>query len=428
MDHFEYRDGLLYCEQVSVADIVSQVGTPVYIYSAATLLQHYNAMANAFDELNPTICFSIKSLANLNVLKLLKDAGSGFDVVSGGEVARAKAIGADMSKVVFAGVGKTDKEITEAIEAGVGIFNVESEEEFENLSRQAAKLETTVRAALRLNPDVYDPKTHRYTTTGKKETKFGVDIERAERFFDTYGKDEYAKLDSIHIHIGSPIYSADPYVQAITKTLELIDRLRGKGYTIRALDIGGGYAADYEEGKSPDASVYADAIVPLLKDKGLDVILEPGRQIACNAGIMLSEVQYVKQGGDRKFVIVDAAMTDLIRPALYESEHFVYPAKLQPGGQIPQRKIGFSPEGGQKVDIVGGVCETSDFLAKDRVLPEMKRGDLLAVFSAGAYGFVMSCQYNSRPRAAEVLVEGDSFRVIRPREDYNDLFASELQG
>ncbi len=426
MDHFEYRDGSLFCEEVPVADIAVQAGTPLYLYSTATLLHHYRALADAFAKLKPTICFSIKSLANVHILKLLAGEGSGFDVVSGGELVRARTAGADMAKVVFAGVGKTDREITEAVDAGVGIFNVESEAEFENLSRLAARAGKTVRAALRLNPDVYDPKTHTYTATGKRETKFGVDIERAERFFGAFGRDEHVRLDGIHIHIGSPIYTAEPYVAAIKKTLTLIDKLRGEGFEITVLDIGGGYAADYEEGTSPLAVDYARAIIPLLAGSGLDVIIEPGRQIACNAGILLTRVQYVKQGGDRKFVIVDAAMTDLIRPALYGSEHFVYPAELPAGATAPQRRLDFAPDGGQTVDIVGGVCETSDFLAKGRVLPAMQRGDLLVVFSAGAYGLVMASQYNSRPRCPEVLVSGEQVRTIRRRETYDDLLAAEL--
>lgn len=425
MDFFDYRDGSLCCEDVGVADIADAVGTPVYIYSSATLLRHYRALADAFAELKPTICFSVKSLANLQILRLLAGAGSGFDVVSGGELARVKAIGVDCAEVVFAGVGKTDREINEAIEADIALFNVESESEFENISHLAAAAGKCVRAALRLNPDVYDPATHTYTATGKKETKFGVDIDRAVEFFRAYGRDEHARLDAIHLHIGSPIYSAGPYVRAITKTLELMDRLAGEGFAVRTLDIGGGFAADYEEGASPLAADYARDIVPLLAGRNLEVILEPGRQIACNAGLLLTKVLYVKKGGEKSFVIVDGAMTDLIRPAMYGSEHFVYPARLAEGAPAPQRRRGFSAEGGQKVDIVGGVCESSDFLAKDRVLPVMRRGDLLAVFSAGAYGFVMSSQYNSRPRAAEVLVEGDTWRIIRPRETYEDLFASE---
>ncbi len=424
MDHFAYRDGRLFCEDVPVADIAAEVGTPVYIYSNATLLDHYNKIAAAFSELNPTICFSIKSLSNINILRRLAAAGSGFDVVSGGEIARAMAIGADPAKIVYAGVGKTDREINEAIAAGVGVFNVESEEEFENLSRLAAAAGKQIRAALRINPDV-DPKTHRYTTTGKKETKFGVDIERAQRFFATYGHDANVRLDAIHLHIGSPVYSAEPYIDAINKTLELMGRLRKAGIEVTLLDIGGGFAADYETGKSPTAADYAEQIVPLLAGAGVEVVLEPGRSIAGNAGVLVTQVQYIKQGGERNFVIVDAAMTDLLRPALYEAEHFVYPAALADGAAVPDRNPAYEAPGGTKVDIVGGVCESSDFLAKDRVLPTMTRGDLVVAFTAGAYGFVMSSQYNSRPRAPEVLVEGDKFTIVRRRENYDDLMAAE---
>jgi len=425
MDYFEYKDGALHCEGVAVDEIARAVGTPAYVYSAATLLHHYRALAEAFAELKPTICFSIKSLANLQVLQVLAEAGSGFDVVSGGELARALAVGADPEGIVFAGVGKTDAEINEAIAAGIGLFNVESEAEFENLSRLAAAAGRTVRAALRVNPDVYDPKTHAYTTTGKKETKFGVDIDRAPAFFAAYGNDPHAKLDAVHLHIGSPIYSAEPYVRAITKALGLIEQLRAERFAVCTLDVGGGFAADYEAGASPLAADYAREILPLLADTGLEVILEPGRQIACNAGILLTRVLYTKAGGEKRFVIVDAAMTDLVRPAMYGSEHFVYPARLAAGAGAPERRPGYEAPGGVKVDVVGGVCESSDFLALGRVLPPVERGDLLAVFSAGAYGFVMGSQYNSRPRPAEVLVEGDAFRTVRPRERYEDLFATE---
>lgn len=427
MDHFEYRSGELFCEQVAVAEIAEAVGTPVYVYSAATLLHHYRAVAEAFRELRPTICFSIKSLSNIHILRLLAAAGSGFDVVSGGELERVRAIGADMSKVVFAGVGKTDREITDALAAGIGCFNVESEEEFVNLSRLVQAAGRRATAALRINPDVYDPQTHRYTATGKKETKFGVDIDRAEAFFDRFGRDAHAELAGIHFHLGSPIYSAEPYVQAITKTLPLIERLRGRGFPVRLLNIGGGFAADYERGKSPKASDYAEPIVALLRDTGLAITLEPGRFIACNAGVLLARVQYVKQGGERKFVVVDGGMTDLIRPALYDAKHLVYPARLAAGAEAPQRRPDYAAPGGERVDIVGGMCESSDFLATDRVLPAMARGDLVAVFSAGAYGFVMASQYNSRPRAAEVLVEGERFRIIRRRETYDDLLAAERE-
>lgn len=421
MDYFDYKDGQLFCEDVPVERIAEQVGTPVYVYSAATLLHHYRKIVEAFSELDTLVCFSVKSLSNINVLKLLVAEGAGFDIVSGGELHRVAQAGGDMAKVVFAGVGKTDAELRSAIAAQIGYFNVESEQEFENLARLAAEAGETVHAALRVNPDV-DPKTHLYTTTGKKENKFGVDIERAERFFETYGHDANARLDAIHFHLGSPIYSAEPYVEAIRKTLRLIDRLLAKGFGISALDIGGGYAADYKEGSSMSAAEYAAEIVPWLKGRELQLVLEPGRQISANSGIILTRVVYVKDGFDRKFIISDAAMTDLIRPAMYGGEHFVWPAN---SNEPPRRSPDYAPDGTALADVVGGVCESADFLAKDRMLPQVARGDLLAVFTTGAYGFAQSSQFNSRPRGAEVLVEGDKFRIIRRRETYDDLIGPE---
>ena len=421
MDLFAYHKGGLFCEDVRVSDLVAEVGSPVYVYSAGTLRSHYQALADAFADVKPTICFAIKSLANLQVLKVLAAEGSGFDVVSGGELARALAVGAEPGRVVYAGVGKTSREINEAVAAGIGLFNVESEQEFENLSRLAAEAGKDVRAALRVNPDV-DPKTHRYTTTGKKETKFGVDLERAERFFASYGRDENVALDGIHVHIGSPVYSPGPYVEAITKALALIERLGQAGFEVRTMNIGGGYAADYGIDRAPLASEYAEQIVPLLTGTSLEVILEPGRQIAANAGILVGRILYVKAGGERRFAIVDAAMTDLIRPALYDGFHFIWPLRSE---RPPQRSISYAPPGAGKMDVVGGVCESSGFLGKDRMLPSLERGGLLAVFSVGAYGFVMASQYNSRPRAPEVLVEGGKWRLVRRRETYEDLIGPE---
>ncbi len=425
MDHFIYRNDKLYCEDTPMDALARAEGTPCYVYSKATLQQHYRAFTEAFSPADPLVCFAVKSLLNLHVLELMVREGAGFDVTSGGELYRCLQAGADPKKIVFAGVGKTDRELTEALQAGIGLFNVESEQEFENLSRLAGRLGVKPRAALRVNPDVYDPKTHTYTVTGKKETKFGVDIERAQRFFESYGRDDNVTLDAIHIHIGSPIYSPQPYVQAIEKTLSLIDELSTRGLPVRCLDIGGGYASDYEEGASPPASDYASQILPLLENRDLEIVIEPGRQISCNAGILLTQVQYVKKGGDRNFVIADAAMTDLIRPALYGGEHFIYPVTLPAGSPVPVRKMDFAPPGSQKVDIVGGVCESSDFLGKDRMLPPLQRNDLLAVFSAGAYGFVMASQYNSRPRCPEILVDGENWKVIRRRETYQDLLEPE---
>jgi diaminopimelate decarboxylase len=424
MDDFAYKSGVLYCEQVDLTAVARAVGTPAYVYSAATLKNHYAAMAKAFSPLAPTICYSIKALSNLSVLRLLASLGAGFDVVSGGEIFRAQKAGGDMSKVAYAGVGKTDAEIRQALAAGVGFFNVESEQEFENIARLARQEGKRARAALRINPDV-DPKTHRYTTTGKKETKFGVDLERAERFFAAYGRDEYLHLCGVHVHLGSAGNTTEPYVQAITKAVALIDRLRAAGFAVEAINIGGGYGADYEEHQAPPAAEYAKAIVPLLKGKGLQFLMEPGRQIACNAGVLLTSVQYLKEGGTKKFVIVDATMADLIRPALYDAWHFIYPARLGAGEAPPRRSKEYSPPGAITADIVGGVCEGSDFLGKERRLPAVQRGDLLAVYSAGAYGFTMSSQYNARPRAAEVLVDGSSYRVVRRRETSEDLIAGE---
>jgi diaminopimelate decarboxylase len=435
MDHFNYRDGELYCEDTPAAEIAKAVGTPAYVYSKQTLLDHYHAIKDAFADLDPIVCYSIKSCGNLHIVKLLADEGSGMDVVSGGEVFRAQQAGVDPSKVVYAGVGKTDAEIEQAIrffhskgESGGGWFNIESEAEFENIAAIAQRLGKPAHGALRINPDVADARTHAKTTTGSKETKFGVDIERAKRFFHTYGKNESLRLDAIHLHIGSPIYSPEPYVKAITKTLELIDELRGEGFTINTIDIGGGYAADYETGASPAYTDYAQAIVPLLKpfkDAGGTVILEPGRTIAANAGVLLTQVQYLKQGGAKKFVICDTGMHHLIRPTLYEAWQFIWPTKVSSEHIPPKRAKELDLPGLEVSEVVGPICETGDYLAKDRPLPPVQRGDLLAVFGAGAYGMVMASNYNAMPKPPEVMVAGDGFVTIRRRETYEDLVAAE---
>jgi diaminopimelate decarboxylase len=424
MDSFVYRDGELYCESVPVKQIAAEAGTPVYIYSAATLIDHYDKIAAAFAPLDPTICFAIKSLANLAVCRLLAERSAGFDVVSGGELFRALQAGGAPSKIVFAGVGKTDREIREAIKAGIGYFNVESEAEFENIERIASEIGGEANVALRVNPDV-DPKTHRYTTTGKRETKFGVDIERAQRFFTEYGGSAHAKLRAIHLHIGSPVNQTGPYVEAITKALALIEWARSTGREVDALNVGGGFGAHYQGDEAPPAEAYADAIIPLLQGRGLKVLLEPGRSISCNAGILVSEVQYLKDGGDKKFVIVDAGMNDLLRPALYEAYHFIWPVAPGPDAMPQTRHADERCNGSEEVDIVGPICESSDSLGLKRFMPPTKRGDLLAIFSAGAYGFVMASQYNGQPRPPEILVRGDSYEIVRRRETYEDLVAAE---
>ena len=356
----------------------------------------------------------------------MAEAGSGFDVVSGGELYRVLQAGGEAERIVYAGVGKMDSEIIEALDAGIGYFNIESEAELENLIRLAKERGGGKRpkAALRVNPDV-DPKTHRYTTTGKKESKFGVDIKRAERVFSEYGRNEAVDLCAIHMHLGSAGRTVEPYVEAIEKTLALIGKLRADGFAIEAIDIGGGYGADYISGTAPSAGDYAAGIVPLLKDRGLKLILEPGASVAANAAILVTRVLYQKTGGAKKFVIVDAGMNDLIRPPLYDAFHFIWPVEVD-GKFVPKhRDRELKLEGTEVVDVVGPICESADFLAKDRALPPVRRGDLVSVFTAGAYGFSMSSNYNARGRAAEVLVDGDRFTVIRRRESYEDLIAAE---
>jgi len=428
MDHFDYRNGRLFAEDIDIEKIADEVGTPAYIYSKATFIEHLEKIQKAYAELETTICYSVKACGNINILKFLAEKGSGFDIVSGGELHRVLQAGGDPAKVVYAGVGKTDNEIVEALNAGIGYFNIESEAELDNLIRLAkqngATKDNPPKAALRVNPDI-DYKTHAFITTGKKETKFGVDIERAQKVFADYAGNGQVDLCAIHVHLGSGGKTIDPYVEAVRRTMPLIDRLRGNGHTVEALDLGGGYGADYESDSVPSAAEYAAGIVPLLKGKDLKLILEPGKSICANAGILLTRVLYTKKGGAKEFVIVDAGMNDLIRPSLYDAFHFIWPAKVQEGLVPAQRNKDLQPDGTRAFDVVGPICEPTDFFAKDRHLPPVQRGDLLSVFTAGAYGFTMSSNYNARRRAPEVLVDGDSFSVIRRRETYEDLTALE---
>ena len=424
MDYFEYRGGELFAENVPVAGIAAKVGTPVYIYSRRTLQEHYEKIVRAFRDLEPLVCYSAKSNSNLGLLKVLADLGAGFDIVSGGELYRVVKSGGDPAKCFYAGVGKTNDEIRFALERGIYMFNVESEAEFENIDRIAAEMGKRPRCALRINPDV-DLATHKHTSTGNKESKFGVDVARGEGFFATYREAKAASLVGIHLHLGSPISSPEPYVEAIKKALNLIEKLRGKGISVEVLNIGGGFAAWYESGQSIMIEDYAEAIVPLLKGKGLQIVMEPGRAISANAGILVGEVQYLKTCGGRNFVIVNTGMHHLIRPPLYGGWHFVWPAA--PGEEMvpPDRSREVPLEGLQRYDVVGPICESGDFLATDRMLPPVARGDLVAVFSAGAYGMSMASNYNSQPRPAEVLVDHDRFDVVRQRETYEDLVRGE---
>ena len=424
MDSFVYQNGKLFAEGVAVEKIAQQVGTPVYVYSKATFMDHLKKIQTAYAGIDTTICYSIKACGNINILRCLAQAGSGFDIVSGGELYRAQQAGADMSKIVFAGVGKTDTEILQALDAGIGTFNIESEAELENLIQLCKKHGKKTKAALRVNPDIkYD--SHKHITTGVKETKFGVDIERAHKVFGTYADNGVVEMSAIHVHLGSGGKTIDPYVNYVKKILPLIEDLQKKGYPIDTLDLGGGYGADYETDTVPSAADYAAGIVPLLKAANLKLILEPGKSIIANAAIMLTRVVFKKTGGEKTFVIVDAGMNDLIRPCLYEAFHFIWPAAVD-GKFVPAKRAkDICLPGTESVDIVGPICEGTDFFAKDRAMPPVKRGDLVAVFSAGAYGYTMASNYNARRLCAEILVDGDTFTVIRKRQTYDDLVALE---
>ncbi len=424
MDHFNYKEGKLFAENTDIERIITEVGTPVYIYSKATFIDHLQKIQKAYNQIDTTVCYSVKACGNINILKILAEAGSGFDIVSGGELYRVLQAGGEPSKTVYAGVGKTDREFIEGLDAGIGYFNIESEAELENLIRLATQQKKQPKAALRVNPDI-NPKTHKYTTTGKKETKFGVDIERARKVFVDYGRNKAVKLCAIHIHLGSAGKTIKPYVEAIEKVLLLIEQLRLDGFTIEAIDIGGGYGADYITAEAPTAADYAAAIVPLLAGKNLKLILEPGASIAANAAILVTKVLYLKSSGSKKFVIVDAGMNDLIRPPLYGAFHFIWPTKVDKKFIPIRRDRNLQLAGTEVVDVVGPVCESADFFAQDRALPPIKRDVLLSIFTAGAYGFTMSSNYNARCRAAEVLVDDSKFSIIRKRESYEDLTSLE---
>ncbi len=427
MDSFRYRKGELFCEGVPVRRIAGKVGTPVYIYSRKTIEDHYRKLVAAFRGVDTLVTYSVKSNSNLAILKILADLGAGFDIVSGGELFRVLSVGADPGKVVFAGVGKSEREITEAIRAGVGLFTVESEGELALINRVAGRLGRRARAALRVNPDV-DPKTHRYTTTGKRENKFGLDLARARNIFVHASRTHpHVDLVGIHAHIGSQITSVAPYRKSLERIVAF-HRSLPHPERVTTLDCGGGFGVHYRAGEAIPADAYARAMVPLVRKTGCRLLLEMGRFVVGNAGILVTEVQYVKDSGDKKFVICDAGMHTLIRPALYEAFHKVWPVATR----IPLDRVDWTaqgwkrlPKGTGRVDIVGPICESADFFAKDRPLPPVARGDYLSVFTAGAYGFVMASRYNSHPLPAEVLVEGARFRVVKKAETYRDLLRGE---
>ncbi len=424
MDHFHYRDGQLYCEENPVAELAEEFGTPLYVYSQKAFLDTLKDLQTAFAEVNPLVCYSVKANSNLGILEVMGEHGSGFDVVSGGELYRVRLAGGSPDKTVFAGVGKTDEEIRAGLEAGVLMFNVESEAELDAIARVAKESGRVAPIALRVNPDV-DPRTHRYTSTGKKESKFGLDIDRALRLAESIRSIPSVSMIGMHMHIGSQITTSEPYGGAVAKGVEIIAQLRKMGHLIQWYNMGGGFGINYRGHEARPIEEFARVIVPGVKATGCRLAMEPGRVIAGNAGILISRVIYTKQSGEKRFLIQDAAMNDLIRPALYESFHRIWPVAVPDGLPAPPDDFEAAIAGTEPWDVVGPVCESGDFLAKDRPLPRLDRGALLATFSAGAYGMVMASNYNTRPRAAEVLVDGRQARLVRRRETYEDLVLQE---
>ncbi len=429
MHSFEYRNGKLYCENVDLAQAADQFGTPLYVYSAGTIIGHFTRLDAALAPLDHLTCYAVKANSNRTILKLLADAGAGFDIVSGGELFRAMNAGADPQKCTFAGVGKSRDEIDYALQQGVHSFNVESEAELEQIDKIAGAKKMRAPIALRVNPDV-DPHTHKYISTGSHENKFGIPLNDAPAVYERAAKMGNVDIVGVQMHIGSQITQAAPFAAAIEKVAPLARDLKSK-YGIKFFSIGGGMGIIYRRalesgsgkwwhdqgGESSAFSVrdYADAIVPPLREVGLRVLVEPGRFIVGNAGVLLMRVLYIKKAGQKRFAIVDAGMNDLIRPALYQGYHQIVPVKESTD---QARK--------QKIDIVGPVCESGDFFALDREMPDVHEGDLLAVMSAGAYGFTMASNYNSRPLPAETLVRGDKVSLIRKRQTLKDLVRDEI--
>lgn len=411
MDHFLYREGVLHAEDVPVTEIAAAVGTPFYVYSTATLIRHYRVFQEALAGMDYLICYAMKANSNQAVIKLLGDLGAGMDVVSGGEYARAKAAGVPGDRIVFSGVGKTADEMRMALTGGIRQFNVESEPELRALNEVALSLGKVAPIALRVNPDV-DAKTHAKIATGKSENKFGIPIAKAREVYAEAAAMKGIEVVGIDVHIGSQLTDLAPYEAAFNKVAELTETLRADGHNIRRLDLGGGLGIPYERSNEapPLPMEYGDVIRRTVGQLGCEIEIEPGRLISGNAGLMVSSVIYRKEGEGRDFLIIDGAMNDLVRPAMYEAHHDIVPV-IEPEAGVEMAPI----------DIVGPVCESGDTFAKQRMMPPLTDGDLVAFRSAGAYGAVMSSEYNSRPLIPEVLVNGDQFAVIRPRPTFDDM-------
>lgn len=409
MHSFNYKKGVLHCEDVSMEEVAKEHPTPFYLYSSKTIMDHFCKIKDAFKEIDPLICFSMKSNSNLSICRALVNAGSGLDIVSGGELYKALKAGCPPEKIVYASVGKTEEEIRTAIRKGILFFNVESVPELVMIDTVAKRLKKKPNVALRINPDV-KARTHDYITTGTKEKKFGIDTAVAEEIFDNANKYSHVVLNGIHLHIGSQITETAPFVRAIKKTLKFIDK---NGIDIKWFNLGGGFGIVYDSEPARSAKEFAKALIPILKDKPYKFIFEPGRFIVGNGGVLVTKVLYVKTGGaGKQFAIVDAGMNDLLRPSLYSAHHDILP-------------IVKSKREARKYDVVGPICESGDYLALDRDLPEIIPGEYLSVMSAGAYGYVMASNYNSRPRPAELLAKNGDIKVIRRRETYQDLIRGE---
>jgi diaminopimelate decarboxylase len=411
MHHFTYEDNELYCEQVPVAYIADQVGTPFYLYSHATIARHYRVFDEAFKGLDHLICFSVKSNSNIAVLRALEQEGAGADIVSGGELLRVVRAGIPTNKIVYSGVGKSPGDIERALESGILMFNVESSQELQLVNRIAGNLKRKAAIAIRINPDI-EAETHPYLTTGIMENKFGIPMKDALRVYEIGDGLEHIRIKGISCHIGSQLTDIHPFTNALASLRGLLRELRNRGMGIGYLNLGGGLGITYNDETPPHPHEYAGALKEMIEKDAITLILEPGRVIIGNAGILVARVLYTKSTANKRFIIVDAAMNDLIRPALYNSFHAVQAVK----------RISADPI---KADLVGPVCETSDFFARDRPMPPFEQGDLIAIMSAGAYGFSMSSNYNSRPRSAEVMVREDQFSIIRARETPEQLFEGE---
>ncbi len=406
MDYFKYKNNVLYAEDVNLLNVVKKVKTPFYVYSEKTILRHFNQIKDAFKEIDSLICFSVKSNFNLKVLKILKESGAGFDIVSGGELYLVRKVKALPGKIVFAGVGKTYEEIDYAIKTGIFMFNCESIPEIHLIDKLAKKHNKKVNIAIRINPDIV-PKTHKYITTGKKDTKFGISIYEINKVIKELRKCSNIDLIGLHFHIGSQITETTPYLRTLKKVLKLIPQFRKAGHNIKYLNIGGGLGIIYRNEKPPLPYKLANEIIPHIKRENLKLIMEPGRYIIGNAGILITKVLYIKKSLNKRFVIVDAGMNTLIRPTLYTAYHQILP--------LIKRDKTF------RVDIVGPICETGDYFAKERTIHKVAEGDFIAIKSAGAYGMVMASRYNARPLPAEVIVSGKKFFIARKAETYRNL-------